>query len=112
MPATYNLKWRGEAISAKAIAASVAAVNETMARCVTMAKDLSPYATGALQGSIRMEGASAGGGGVEGVWGSFDINYAIYQELGTYKMAAHPYLRPAADFEYGLLEARIRRHMG
>jgi HK97 gp10 family phage protein len=25
-------------------------------------------------------------------------NYSIYQELGTYKMKAHPYLRPAIDF--------------
>lgn len=25
-----------------------------------------------------------------------DCNYAIYQEYGTYKMAPHPFMRPAA----------------
>lgn len=25
-----------------------------------------------------------------------DCKYAIYQEFGTYKMAAHPFMRPAA----------------
>jgi len=29
-----------------------------------------------------------------------EVEYAIYQELGTYKMRAHPFLSPAAETIY------------
>lgn len=108
---SYTLNWRGPMVIAKCKAATIIAVNLTMARCVVMAKGLVRVQTATLQGSIRFTPARAGGGGVVGEWGSFDVGYAIYQELGTYKMSAKPYLRPAADFEYGLLGSRIRAAM-
>src|SRR4051812_40466588 len=59
------------------------------------AKEKSPVDTGALQESIRMELSDSKSGPVAGV-GS-DLNYSVYQELGTRKMAAQPYLRPALE---------------
>ena len=108
----YKLVWLGDIVVAKEKAAAIVAVNQTMAACVQMAKGLVRFDTGALQGSIRMEPARVEGDGIRGTWGSFDINYALWQEIGTSVMTAKPYLRPSADFEYGRLESRMRAAMG
>lgn len=106
MPVT---KWNGRKLAAKARAAQMIGIDQTMARCVIMAKTLVRIKTATLQGSLRFEPARPSAGGVRGRWGSFDVNYALWQEIGTSKMSAKPYLRPAGDFEYGLLGVRIRR---
>lgn len=53
------------------------------------AKAKAPYKTGNLKRSIHSEAQ-----GLTGVAGT-NVEYAIYQELGTYKMKAHPFLFPA-----------------
>lgn len=60
------------------------------------AKDITPVRTGKLRDSIwhRPIGDQA-----EGV-GTDTVEYAIFVELGTSKMHAQPYLRPAAE-NYG-----------
>jgi hypothetical protein len=107
MPASYSLAWRGGAIVGRTKHATRQGLEETLARCVTMAMGLVRVEFGTLQGSLRYEML----GNEEGEWGSFDVNYALFQELGTWKMTAKPYLRPSADFEYPMLAARIRRAM-
>ena len=57
------------------------------------AKVAAPVDTGNLYNSIHTE---MGQDGMSAVVGT-SVEYAIYQEYGTYKMAAHPYMRPAAD---------------
>ena len=74
------------------------------------AKDLAPVGTpestgiagylgGSLRDSIRhdVEGDSVNirAGGVDGIYRTVD--YAGYVEMGTYKMKAQPYLRPAVE---------------
>jgi HK97 gp10 family phage protein len=56
------------------------------------AKRLSPYFTGTLRRSIHIEKT----GKREVIIGT-DVEYAKYQEFGTSKMKAHPYMRPAFD---------------
>jgi hypothetical protein len=107
MSAGYTLTWAGAALAMQIRRNCVDAIDETMAECVTTAKDRVRVASGTLQGSIRFEPATMTGLGAEGKWGSFDVGYAIYQELGTYKMTAQPYLRPAADMHYPALAKRI-----
>ena len=53
------------------------------------AKDRAPKRTGALKDSITS--VASGNTAIIGT----NIEYGIYQELGTYKMAARPYLVPA-----------------
>lgn len=73
------------------------------------AKTLAPVATGALRASIytRVKGGGgsqntqstdipAPGGNVIAMVGS-GIEYAIYQELGTSRMSAQPFLGPAVE---------------
>lgn len=55
-------------------------------------KQICPVRTGALKNSINtefLEPALASVGP--------NMDYSIYVEYGTYKMAAQPYMRPAAD---------------
>lgn len=59
------------------------------------ATDLAPVDTGELRRSLRarpLDGDYQNGGVV-----STNVSYAIYQEYGTYKMKAQPFLRPALD---------------
>lgn len=56
------------------------------------AKQRAPYKTGTLRRSIHTEMRSK----AQAVVGT-DVEYAVYQEFGTSKMKAHPYLRPALD---------------
>lgn len=39
------------------------------------------------------------------------LNYASFQEFGTYKAAAHPYLRPAWERTKGLVETILAREL-
>lgn len=60
------------------------------------ATDLCPVDTGNLVGSITHAVAA----GEKAVYIGTNVEYAPYVELGTSKMAAQPYLRPAAN-EHG-----------
>ena len=53
-----------------------------------------PVLTGALRASGRKE--VHGGTGLVVYGDEGEVDYAVYQEMGTSKMAAQPYLRPAA----------------
>ncbi len=57
------------------------------------AKQNAPVDTGALKASIFT--AIENGGATAKVGPT--VSYGIFQELGTYKMAAHPYLIPALE---------------
>lgn len=84
------------------------------------AKELSPHATGALRNSIyvvtqKQDGYSAAASAAKSANGGVTtsphptptgnvianvgpcVDYAEYQEFGTSKMAAHPYLTPAVE---------------
>ena len=87
-------------------------IDQTMAACVRHADPNVPVGpTGALRRSIRFEPAEIRRGVVTGVWGSFQVNYAIYQEAGTKYIRAKYFLRNAADAEYPRLAGRIQRRL-
>lgn len=82
------------------------AMLETVIKVTTQAKALAPVDKGQLKGSIMWKTSKGSGGHTEGpqlnkrptglsaVVGT-GLLYGIYQEFGTRKMAAKPYLRPA-----------------
>lgn len=79
------------AIMAKMPGAVSAVVRKTAFDIEGTAKALAPVDTGALSGSIKAD--------VEQFSATIapHTEYAAYVELGTYKMRAQPYMRPAAD---------------
>lgn len=106
-----TLMWKGAQLEAKVAAASKAAVDETMAQAIQVAKPATPVDTGTAQGSIRMQPAVIEGSLTRGRWGSFDVNYFIFLEIGTYKMPAFRPLRIGADAEYWKLAERIKARL-
>lgn len=131
-----SLKWFGKAVTEKMEKAQVEGVNRTMAECVIEAKGNHPWQnrTGLLEGAIDVTSyAERHGAGVKGTWGVRDMvqarileeggtirpkkakALAIPQADGTVRFAKsvtippYPYLRPAADREYGRLANRIRQ---
>ena len=77
----------------------------------TAAKRLAPVDTGRLKGSITHVMGTENGEQVAYV-GS-NVEYAIYQELGTYKMGAQPYLRPALQSVMGSIsDEAVGQEMG
>lgn len=84
-------------------------VTKICAKVAAQAKALAPVDTGNLRGSIgyEIQGQNTSEPPIqekpkqnEGYVGSY-INYALYQEYGTRKMAAQPYLRPAIEIVNG-----------
>lgn len=110
-----GLEWRGDDVKRHVLQATLGGMDETLAACVRTAKPMyrpgHGLVTATLQGSIQMRPAQLRGDVVVGVWGSFDVNYAIYVEMGTGKMAAQGQLRRSADIEYPRLADRIRRRL-
>lgn len=103
------LDWNGGSVAKKTIEAIKAGTDKVMSDCVRHSKRIVPVKTSTLQGSIQMRESREVGPFVVGTWGSIAVNYAIYVELGTKKMAAQPYLFPAADRFYPNLTDEINR---
>lgn len=68
------------------------------------AKIKAPVDTGFLRAAIKASRVSAKEADV-----TAHAEYSIYQELGTYKMAAHPFMRPALDENREQIKALIGR---
>ena len=83
----------------EALKGGIAAHNAVERACIAVegrAQELCPVRTGRLKNSITHSIAAGGPEGVVGHVGS-NVEYAIFVELGTYRMNAEPYLRPALE---------------
>jgi hypothetical protein len=103
----FTLDWRGKAVLSRMQEATRRGIDATCAAAVTPAKQRVRRRTGLLQGSIQFRPAKRVGGRTVGSFGSYDVSYALWQEIGTGRMSAQPYLRPAADAEFPKLHSRI-----
>jgi HK97 gp10 family phage protein len=68
------------------------------------AKNLAPVDTGALKNSINTQKLSE-----KHYIVADGVEYGIYQELGTKKMSAHPFLIPAVELVKNYIEAAVKR---
>lgn len=118
-----DLEWNGARVRANVIKAAKRGIDMTMERASMVARrSMIPggrfapvhpakltIRTATLEDSIKPHTAAhERGREVAGTWGSLDVEYAIFHELGTSKTAARPFLRPAAAIEYPKLAGRIR----
>lgn len=88
-------------ISAGMVPKAEAAVTATVAMIEASAKGQAPVDTGNLRNSIQGQS-----GGLEGRV-NCGASYGIYQEFGTYKMAAQPFMVPAAEAARGPFMAAV-----
>ena len=86
----FRVNWRGKDVARRVTNASRIGIDITMALCVPDAKRNTPVVTGTAQGSIMFKPAQIRGFRVTGVWGSFDVNYFIWLEIGARGRAGHP----------------------
>ena len=84
-------------------------VDTTIKAITRDAKLLAPVDTGTLRNSISDE-IEKSENTITGVSGT-NIEYAVYQELGTSKMAAHPYLGPSFQANKLSLVSNIQTEM-
>lgn len=103
--------WNGRKIADAVHTAARLAIDETMARCIAPAKAATPVVTGAAQGSIQFKPAVRTGNRTSGVWGSFNINYFLWLEIGAQGRPGRHMLRNAAAKEYPQLRNRIANRL-
>ena len=104
----FSLEWHGDKIGGKFKVASRKAIDVVTALCVVPAKAATPVITGTAQGSIMARPAEIIGKRVRGFWGSFDVNYFIWLEIGARGRSGIHMLRRAADRFYPTLAGHIR----
>lgn len=111
-----RLRWYGDRWRRAIERACADAIDQTTSEAVREAKPRTPVRTTTLQGSIQMRPARRRGSAIVGQWGSFDVNYALWVEVGHHtrngRLVPGRYmLRQAADIAYPKLRDRIRRNL-
>lgn len=98
---SVSLTSRIPAIVAEMQPKAALAVSKAVTDVEAYAKGVVPVDTGNLRASIQGESS--------GLQGRVNVgaDYGIYVEFGTYKMAAQPYLTPAAEFVRPSFEAAM-----
>lgn len=81
--ASSTINWKGDAVKNKVDLAVARGMLMTMSDCVWMSKQLCPRNYGTLQRSIEFRAPVKRGRYIIGVWGSFNVNYALWVEIGT-----------------------------
>lgn len=104
------IEWRGQQVKDKIIKATKKGIDSVLDDSVRLAKNLVHTRFFFLQGSIQMRPAKQIGDQIFGRFGSWSMDYAIYQELEKFK-GSKPYLRPSADIYFPKLKKRIRGYM-
>ena len=99
---TKKMEWYGDKVISNVKNSLPVAILKACVIVQGAAKPLTPLKTGNLRGSITYSIS-----GNEGRVGT-NVEYAPYVEMGTSKMAAQPYLRPAADNN----RARVAKELG
>ena len=80
-------------------------MNKTTTRAVKEAKVNAPYVTGTYSRSLMARNAVMRGKKIVGLWGSFDVDYALNVEM------RHNTLRNAADKLYPQLSKNIKQEL-
>lgn len=82
------------------------AVQETASDVRDLAKTLAPVRTGRLRKSIGKRKTRRGAAAV-----GTDVEYGVFQEFGTRKMSARPYLTPALEQGKEILRAKLKEKL-
>lgn len=104
-----GVEWRGDDIKRKAENAVKLGMKMTGSDLLITSKDLVHKKTGELMRSIRMRRPRNIHGTIIMQWGSFDINYAFWQEFLPLEKGGKPYLRPSADKHYPQLKQNVAK---
>lgn len=106
-----SFDWRGERVKDNAKRAAMDGLEITAALAVQHAKSSHGWnnRTGTAEGSIQMRPAVESADRIFVTWGSFDVHYFIYLELGTAFTPGDMTLQRAADATYPQLIPNIQK---
>ena len=108
----YKFDWNGGEVRRKVVRAAARGINATMGECVEDAQSNTPWITGNLRRSIKIqELAREVNGRIVGLWGSADVDYALYVETGTRGRPGRNMLRGAAAAKYPGLGRNIKSYL-
>ena len=85
------------------------ATKQTALAAQADARDNAPVDTGNLKQSISTEHERSTEAATSTVY--TNVEYALYQEMGTVKMAAHPFLMPALNANKSTFETLAKREL-
>lgn len=88
------------------------ALGETVVTAATKAMVLAPKDTGFLANTIQAQTPVQEGEMIVARFGNWTASYALWVEIGTSRMAAQPYLTPAAMEEFPKMAQRLRKMVG
>ena len=105
MPWKVTLKDNSDAVRSAAESRIQVALEAVGLTCERKAKELAPVDTGNLRGSLThlVDDTT--------VYIGTNVEYGKYQELGTYKMKAQPFLRPAVVDNIGEYKRIIQANL-
>lgn len=101
-------EWNGDDISRELERATREGLERVGAKFVRAAHPRTPVWQGFLRRSTRFDPVSDEGGELSIEMGSFDINYAEYQERGTSRMQGHFMYQTSADETWPTLGDEIK----
>lgn len=107
---SFRFKWTGRAVLAQLSGATERAAEATGEAAEGYARGIVPVDTGELQRSIGHEVQHSAGAVTVTLFAGAE--HAGYVELGTARMPARPYLRPAMDAEGAKFGVRVRQALG
>ena len=108
---SVRLEWNGGEVLTKVRAAALRGIDATTAAGALRAMELAPRDTGHMADTIETQKARQDGDRTVGLMGNWTADYSLWVEVGTRRMAARPFLRPAADSEWPKLAARIAGYL-
>ena len=112
----FRLEWKGDKLLERVAGIVPRAMDDTTAAASIQAKGDHPgwhNRTGTAEGSIRGEPARRFGPTLwRALFGSFDVNYFLWLEIGARGRAGDRTLQRAADREFPRLGQRIRALLG
>lgn len=94
---SFRLTWRGSEVKNALDSAIQDVMDATAAEAKAEAQALCPVDTGLLRSSIFAEVDARGGSSRRTLVLGANAPYALFVELGTSKMRAQPFIRPAID---------------
>ena len=108
-----KLTWNGDQVQRDTLEAARKGVNATLSDCVLQAQQPGYVRVkkGTLKNSLRFEAAKQSGNTLAGSFGSYTINYALWQNNGTRFMAGTHYRERSVDIHFKQLPNRIKEFM-
>ncbi len=104
-----SLMHKLDAMGGNVLDALEKATKQTALAAQADARDNAPVDTGNLKQSISTEHARSIEAATSTVY--TNVEYGLYQELGTVNMAAHPYMMPALNANISTFEQLARKEL-